>query len=111
MAYIGHPRAAVRFAQQGDVSSSDRIPAILWLSLGLLALWTVRNRQLPDGRQALTGAVAVGAIVLAGTVAPRVVVWLLLALLVAAAVGAAPQLGAIAAQLQSQGVSISRGGM
>jgi hypothetical protein len=101
------PRPAAQVVKTGDVSGTDNVPAILWLSLALIALWAVKNGRLPNPASMATLAAAVGAIVLVGSVVPRLAVWALLALLVAASVGAAPQIAALIAQVQAKGVSIS----
>lgn len=106
MATTFHPRGAVRFVQSPG-RASDRTPAILWLTIALLALWTLRNRAIPDAGQALTAAIAIGAVVLLGSVAPRLVVWILLALVVAATLGATPSLIAYLEQFRTRGATLS----
>ncbi len=100
---IRGPQRAVRFVQSPG-RASDRTPAILWLTVALIALWSLRNGTLPNVSQALTAAVAIGALVLLGSVVPRFVVWVLLALVVAAALGTSPQLIAFLDRVRTGGL-------
>ncbi len=81
-----HPKGAVRYV--------NAVPAILWLVVGLVAVTTLRQKALPS--PGTMGAIAIGTavVVLVGTLVPRFVEWFLLALLVAVALGAAPQIQA-----------------
>lgn len=78
------PRRAVRYATGSRRSSSDRTAAIVWLALLVLGLKILRDQALPDVAQTpvLVGGGAL--VVLAGTVAPDLVFWSLVALFVAA---------------------------
>jgi hypothetical protein len=105
---INGPKRAVRYvASQHD---ADRTPAILWLTVALIVLWSLRNGRLPQAGEALIAALGVGLLVLAGSVAPRLVFWLLLALVVAASLGASPQLIAFLEQLRAKGGATLSGG-
>lgn len=99
------PQRAVRFVASPG-RASDRTPAILWLTIALLVIWSLRNGVLPNAAQTLTAAVAIGALVLLGSVAPRLVFWLLLALVVAAALGASPQIIAFLDQIRTRGATL-----
>ena len=101
------PRPAAKLIQTGDVTGTDNIPAILLISLGLIALWAVRNGRLPSPQSIAMLAATVGFIVLVGSVVPRLAVWTLLALLVASAIGAAGPLSAIIAQAQASGITVA----
>ncbi|MHB8420650.1 MAG: hypothetical protein ACYDCL_21470 [Myxococcales bacterium] len=87
---VSSPGAAVDQVRDGNVGTEDRLPAILWLTLAILALWTFRHGRLPSGPEAALASVAIAGIVLAGSVAPRVVFWLLFAIVIAAVIGGAP---------------------
>ncbi len=102
---IPHVRRAVSYVN--NPSERNRTAAFLWIGVALLGLWMLRNKSFPDPRQAATGAVAIGAIVFVGSFVPKVVTWVLIALLAAATLGAAPQLTALLAQLQAKGLSVS----
>lgn len=91
------PRHAARFyggALQRRGSQSDEIPAMLWLWLAIIALIQIRRGVTwpPQVNTAefITYAMVAGAIVLAGRFAPRAVLLVLVALLVAGVLGAAP---------------------
>ncbi len=98
---------AVTAVSKGDVTGSDNVPAILWLALLLIGVWAVRHGRLPDPRSMATVVAAVGAVVLLGSVVPRLATWFLFALLLAAILGAGPQIAAFISNLASNGVSIA----
>ncbi len=102
------PQRAARFVARPS-RESDRTPAILWLTIALLALWSLRNGSLPNAAQALTAAIGIGILVLAGSVLPRFIFWVLFALVVAAALGASPQLIALLDDLRRRGATLSSG--
>jgi len=81
-------------ALQRRGSQSDEIPAMLWLWLAIIALIQVRRGVTwpPQVNTAefITYAMVAGAIVIAGRFAPRVVLLVLVGLLVAGVLGAAP---------------------
>lgn len=80
------PRRAVRYATGGQASrrsSANRIPAILWLAIGILGLKALRDQALPTAGQTLVLLAGAAVIVLAGTVAPDLVFWSLVALFAA----------------------------
>lgn len=105
---IRGPQRAARFVAR-PTREADRTPAILWLTLALLALWSLRNGALPNAGQALTAAIGIGILVLLGSVLPRFVFWVLFALVVAAALGASPQLIALLEQIRQRGATLSGG--
>ncbi len=90
-----HPGKAAHFVARPG-SAGDRIPALIWIGLAIIALMTVRQGRFPTAQQAGTMLVALLVVILLGSVAPRIVTWFLLAILVAAGLGAAPQLIAYA---------------
>jgi hypothetical protein len=100
------PRKAAHFVARPG-SASDRIPALIWIGLAILALVSVRQGRFPTPQQAGTMLVGLLLVILAGSIAPRVVTWVLLALLVAAGLGAAPQLMAAAAAAQNRIAALS----
>jgi hypothetical protein len=107
MAHILGSQHAVTAVRKGDVSGSGNVPAILWLALLLIGVWSVRNGRLPDPRSMGMVVAAVGAIVLVGSVVPRVAVWALFALLFASVIGGAPTIAAFVNSLARNGVTLS----
>ncbi len=94
-------------ADKAVTAVRDNIPAILWLTIALLALWTLRHGRLPTPGEAATGGAAVAVVGLAGSVVPRLAVWVLLALLVAAAIGGAPAISSFIQGFSRSGVTLS----
>jgi len=88
-----HPKNAVKYV--ANPSTTNAVPAILWLVIALVAVTTIRKGSFPSAGTA--GAIAIGTavVVVIGTMAPRLVEWFLLALLVAVSLGAAPQIQAV----------------
>ncbi len=95
------PARAAHYVQRPG-SPGDRIPAILWISAAILALLAIRQGHWPSANQVGVMLAGVAVVVLAGSFAPRVVTWFLLAVLIAAALGAAPQIAALAAGAQQR---------
>ena len=87
---VVHPGRALAYATAGNQARSTKggnlIAAILWLYLGIVGLVVIRRGgQLPTQGQFVTLAGGAGAVVLAGSFAPKMVLWFLVALLIAAA--------------------------
>jgi hypothetical protein len=101
---VGHPGRAADYVQRP--SQRNLTPAIFWIGILLFGLWWLRNGRPPDARQALTGGLAIGAVVIVGQFS-RIVFWVLVAVLVAAVLGAAPQITGLLAQVQSRGVTVA----
>ena len=99
------PRRAARFytgSLTRSPSSSDEIPALLWLWAGVVVLARLRSgdpTNFSGSEIAVYGGVA-GVIVLLGRLMPRAVLLILVALLVAGALGAAPVVASALATAQ-----------
>ena len=102
------PRRAARFytgSLTRSPSSSDEIPALLWLWVGVVALARLRSGEgfAPSSFSASEIAVyggAAGVIVVLGRFLPRAALLILVALLVAGALGAAPVVASALATAQ-----------
>ena len=105
--HAANPRHAARFytgALGGRPARGNAIPAALFLWLVVIALVQVRRGGLTTGLNVPEVAalgVGSGLIVVAGTVAPRAVVLVLVALLVAGVFGAVPQVSAVLAGIEA----------
>ncbi len=104
------PRRAARY-YTGSLtrrpSSSDEIPAMLWLWVAVVALARLRRGEgfAPSSFSASEVAVyggAAGAIIVAGRFLPRAVLLVLVALLVAGVLGAAPVVADALSSAQSR---------
>jgi hypothetical protein len=105
------PLRAARFyggSPQRRPPQGDEIPAMLWLWFAIIALIQVRRgvlstRQLQvDTPEVITYALVAGAIVLAGRFMPRIVVLVLVGILVAGVLDAAPKVSTFLAGFQSR---------
>lgn len=104
------PRRAARYytgSMSRRPSSSDEIPAMLWLWVAVVALARVRSGEgfSPSSFSASEVAVyggAAGVIVVLGRLLPRAALLVLVALLVAGVLGAAPAVAGVLSSAQSR---------
>lgn len=91
-----HPANAARYVVGRSPTAargSDRTAGILWIVLLIVVLKAVRDGQWPNPAQAAAIVAGAFALILVGEVAPDLVLWSLVALLVAALLVDIPELG------------------